>query len=204
MQEKYLLQGFDSSGAPEGFRDIYVSNYNLDKVGKVSDLRWVYLVDGHLAPGSGSGTFIIGESEFKVTYAWGGRNAPNGGYNERTSYTVRIKTNSEGNEILKKVADGIITDENGSLTYTKPFRECRHSFRGVLLGAEDYENHLKELQKLINESNDREIRYGDPMKISLFSDQNIAKLVASFKDQWEKNEPVNMEHRMKKIETDML
>ena len=73
---------------------IHVSDYNHHKVRRlknISPLRWI---NGHglkLYPGFGSGSITIGEFVFNVTYSWGGRSKPRGGWADRTSYTVQLR-----------------------------------------------------------------------------------------------------------------
>lgn len=81
--------GRDSRGE---YVDIYLSDYNLAKVKKISPLsplRWVNGINLALAPGSGSGRVCIGDYSFKVTYAWGGRSWPTDS-SRRSCYTVRL------------------------------------------------------------------------------------------------------------------
>ena len=81
---------------------IHLSDYNHRKVNKlkrISPVRWVTGHNLKLYPGFGSGKLTIGDFTFDVTYAWGGRSKPPAGWTDRSSYTVKVK----GIDIRKRI-----------------------------------------------------------------------------------------------------
>lgn len=228
-KKTYFLQNVDSYSTEKtkndiGQIDLHLSDYNFKKVKKlnISPLRWTTLVDGEFSPGRGYGTLIIGEHQFKVTYAWGGRHKPKGRWTDRTSYTVRL----EGcGKAIEEINNNIIIDESGSLKREVPFREHYKSLKSLgysgkeINSPQDYRNSLLQLRAEIIEINKdftspfmpanlRSMSAVDEFikrPLKPMSIKKIKKAVEKFTKQW--NDPkatVTLYNSLKNIETDML
>lgn len=209
---RMFLECLDRIGDREA--DIYLSDYLLDKVEKIkplSPLRWVEL-NGTLRPGFGEGTVAINGHNFNVVYAWGGRNKPNGKWEDRTSYTVRLKVNDDDRKKLMDIRAQIVKDEHkGNLYYEESFRTNSKRFYKALYnikvdGPEAYrkciQKNNKECEKL-NDTIKSDSKY-QRNRIPTYTEAEIDKMVLGFAKKWEENANVKCYYSMEKIEPDML
>jgi hypothetical protein len=214
MTMKMFLQYIDRVGDNEA--DIHLSDYLFEKLKSltISPLRWVEL-DGELRPGFGKGKVTIDGIDFKVTYAWGGRNKPNGGWEDRTSYTVRLYVDDAGKKRLMGIRQQIIKDEhNGELYYCESFQTNMYKLYKALYdfevtGPESFRaSLLKSNEECEALNNNEHVKANDTKyqrnRIPTYTDEQIDKMVAGFTKKWEANEDVKCYYSMKDIETDML
>jgi hypothetical protein len=212
---KMFLEGIDRIG--DGEADIYLSDYLLEKVEQIkplSPLRWVEL-NGTLRPGFGEGKVTINGNDFNVRYAWGGRSKPNGGWEDRTSYTVRLKTDNADRTKLMDIRVQIIKDEHeGNLYYEESFQVNAARFYKALYDIEVnapevyrkcIEKNNEECEKL---NNDEHIKVNDAKyqrnRIPTYTEEQIDHMVQVFAQKWEANINVKCYYPMRKIEPDML
>jgi hypothetical protein len=173
--------------------DIIISDYNhakLRKLKDVSKLRWVKGKRLNLYPGGGSGTITIGGHVFRVTYAWGGRDKPGGGWEDRTAYVVRI----EGENIQKRIEalrKAIILDEKGCETYQIPFREWTVKFGN---------KNEADIRKSVRELN----AFAKKKKLKTLPPEFVSNWIKGFKKDWAENPPVTLEYGMNNIEADRI
>lgn len=190
--KKYFLESIDLLLVGADYVDVDITDYNLRRLKKLkhlSPLRWITAHNSNIYPGHGEGQLVIGGETFEITYAWGGRNAPNN-YKKRTSFTVRLKGKNL-KERLDIIRQQIILTERGSLSYTMPFREVWNRIeKGNPMTAKFHRKTMMTLNEWLKEKGKKLI--------------DIEKSVRQFKEDVKKNPPVTFYYHMERIEPDML
>lgn len=210
---RMFLEGIDRIGDAEA--DIYLSDYLLEKVEKItplSPLRWVEL-NGTIRPGFGEGKVTINNHDFTVRYAWGGRSKPNGGHDDCTGYTVRLKVDDAERKKLMDIRFQVIKDEHeGNLYYEEPFRVYMERMYFALhhvrvTDPETYRKCITLFNKECEELNSK-VKLNDEKyqrnRIPIYTEDQINNMVAKYAEQWDANANVKCFYSMTKIEPDML
>lgn len=103
----------------EGYADLRITNHKLKALPEklltvISPLRWIKLEEAKLWPGGASGTIILNNKRFPLTYAWRGLSTWRSKKETVLGWTVRINITSAP-KFIEKFFESISLSENGPI-----------------------------------------------------------------------------------------